>query len=215
MNKAEAKTFSQRFNEALDIRKCPALGRGRINYVQEIFEISRAGANKWLHGKAIPHPKKRLEIALKLKINLKWLELGEGSPLSHDEISLTNMVQHIPLLSMRQIYNRKVEINTEKTKKIVVNTDIPNNCFAVIHIGSSMEPKFSDNCILIVDPNAKILDGDYVIAETRTLPEVIFRQYIRGSEHNYLIAINIKFEPVIIDEKTVIIGKIIEVRSTL
>jgi phage repressor protein C with HTH and peptisase S24 domain len=217
MNNTESKLFAQRLNHALDLREYPTLGRGRVNYIQEIFGISRAGANKWLHGKVIPHPKKRAEIASKLKINLKWLEQGEGSPLENDDslLALENIVHHIPLLTMQQIHKYKSEIPQEGIETLVVNNQIPKSSFAVIHVGSSMEPRFSDNCILIIDPNSNISDGDYVIAETSVMPEAIFRQYIRGSENNYLTAINARFEIITINKSTTIIGKVIEVRSTL
>lgn len=210
------KAFSERFNHALDMRQYPALGRGRVNYIQEIFNISRAGANKWLHGKALPHPKKRLEIATKLNISLKWLEQGEGSPLE-DNTSLhaaDNIAHPIPLLTMHQVIKHHTT-SPQDTETLIVNNAIPKNSFAVIHIGSSMEPKFSDNSILIIDPNAKISDGDYVIAKTHILPEAIFRQYIKGSESDYLVAINGKFETIATNEKTILIGKVIEVRNIL
>jgi phage repressor protein C with HTH and peptisase S24 domain len=216
----EAKEFAIRLNEALDLRKYPSFGRGRINYVQEIFDLSRAGANKWLHGKAIPHPKKRAEIATKLGISLKWLETGIGSP--HDKNDILFQFSHalaheIPLLNLRHAYQYKEFINNETIEKLVVNNTIPQTALAIYNAGASMEPKFPANALLIIDTEvATPTDGDYVVAKTTLLPEAIVRQFIKGSENNYLVAINSKFSPITInDEKVQIIGRIIEVRNTL
>lgn len=220
MSDSDAKQFSIRLNQALDLRNYPSFGRGRINYVQEIFEISRAGANKWLHGKAIPHPKKRVEIATKLGVNLKWLETGIGSPHDRNDalFQFNSTIAHeIPLLNLRQTYQYESFIKQTSVEKFVVSNTTPQTCLAVHNAGAAMEPKFSAKSLLIVDTAIKTpSDGDYVIAKTQLLPEAIVRQFITGAENNYLIAINPKFDPIeIVDEKIEIIGKVIEVRNIL
>jgi phage repressor protein C with HTH and peptisase S24 domain len=219
MSDYEAKEFSLRLNDALDLRSYPSFGRGRINYVQEIFEISRAGANKWLHGKAIPHAKKRVEIARKLGVNLKWLETGVGSPHDKDEtlFQFSNTIAHeIPLINMRQAYQDVNELDKSTIEQLVVTHTTPQNAIAIKNASSAMEPKLPMGAILIVETNAILSDGDYVVAKTALLPEVLIRQFIQGAENNYLVAINSKFEPIIMDKKNVtVIGKIIEVRNTL
>lgn len=217
MSNSDILEFSQRLNHALDLRGYPSLGRGRINYVQEIFAISRAGANKWLHGKAIPHPRKRAEIASKLNISLTWLETGKGTPSDTDNTRFTSeyAAHTIPLLTLEQAYNHQAIIGRIATDKLIVNNSIPKNAFAVTCVGAAMEPKFSQGSILIIDLDISVRDGDYVLARTNLLPEAIFRQYIKGSGGGYLVAINPRFESTKIDEMTSIIGKVIEVRSML
>lgn len=217
MSETPNKEFAERLSIALDLRKYPSHGRGRINYVQEIFGISRSGANKWLHGRTIPHPKKREEIASKLNINLRWLETGEGSPLEMDDskFSPDNLVHSVPLLTMSEAYHYKEENKNSATNTLIVSNTMPKNCIAITMVGLAMEPKFSENCILLADLDAPIIDGDYVIAKIKTFPEAIIRQYIRGAESNYLVAINSKFEPIKIGSGDCIIGKIIEMRTAL
>lgn len=211
------KQFAERLNQAFDLRNYPSHGRGRVNYIQEIFNISRAGANKWIHGKAIPHPQKRGEIAQKLGISLDWLETGEGSPLDRNEenFEADNLTHKIPLLTMQQAYNIETAINSNEIEKLIVNNTIPLNAIAINFVGNSMQPRFQEPSILIMTPGVPVTDGDYVIAKTIMLPEALFRQYVKGSSGAYLVALNPKFEPVKLDESSDIIGKVIEVRSNL
>lgn len=208
-------SFSERLNHALDIRHYPLIGKGRINYVQEVFSISRAGANKWIHGKAIPHKNTREKIASILGINLAWLETGKGDPLTQDQEQFSALSQtfEIPLFDMLEVINFQKNLNSNHVGEKIVVSNLPKHVFAVKLIGNSMLPKFSSNSILIVDPNQMISDGDYVLGKVRNLPESIFRQYILGAAGSYLIAINPKFEPIFLDLDSVLIGKVVEVRE--
>ena len=209
-------SFSSRLNQALDLRGYPSLGRGRIAVLQELFEISRAGANKWIHGLSIPHPKMRNSISEKLGVDLHWLETGEGSPdnykpsYNYEDGELIK----IPVLSLDAA---KDYLDTTKTNTITAifsTKKLPENCFAVRHAGNAMEPKVSNGDLVIIDPTTSPEDGDMVLATVNSLPEAIVRQFIVGSQHNYLIAINLKFTAIPLqNETTNIIGKIVEIRK--
>ncbi len=212
------KDFVERLNFALNLRNYPAHGRGRINYLQEIFNISRAGANKWLHGKSLPHPQKREEIAEKLGINLVWLETGIGDPLKIDstQYNANNYVFEAPLVSLADAYHlNECILNNTSLEKIVVSSKFEKDVFAVKLVGNSMAPRFIEGSILIVDRSQNPRDGDFVLAHASIIPEAIFRQYITGSNGNYLVAFNDKFNPIKIDDSTQVIGKIIEIRTEL
>lgn len=211
----ECYSFSKRLNYALDIRNYPSIGKGRINYVQEVFSISRAGANKWIHGRAIPHKNTREKIANVLGINLSWLETGQGDPLdqSQEQFSALNRTFEIPLFNMVQVINFEENVKNNNVNEKIVVSNFPKHVFAVKLMGSSMLPKFSNNSILIVDPRQIICDGDYVLGKVKHLPESIFRQYILGSAGAYFIAINPKFDPILLDVDSVLIGKVVEVRE--
>lgn len=211
----ECYSFSKRLNHALDIRNYPPIGRGRINYVQEVFSISRAGANKWIHGKAIPHKNTREKIANVLGINLDWLETGKGDPLIQvqAQFSALNRTFEIPLFNMLDVINFEENLKSNTLGEKIVVSNLPKQVIAVKLTGNSMLPKFSSGSILIVDPKQMISDGDYVLGKVRHLPESIFRQYTLGSAGAYLIAINPKFESILIDSDSVLIGKVVEVRE--
>ena len=216
-NDEKIKMFVKRLNEVLDLRLYPAMGHGRTACVQEEFAVSRIGAHNWLHGKSIPHRKKRVEIANKLGVNLLWLESGEGEMLKVDPSF--NEVKYpaikIPLITLASAYNIENITREDLYKETLISTkyQTDDSIFAVKYIGNSMSPKFTSGCILIIKKNVNLSDGDYVLATVSNIPEAICRQYITGSEKNYLIAINSKFEAISINLNVCIIGAIIEVQN--
>lgn len=221
MVEPDAKNFAIRLNQALDLRGYPAIGNGRINYIQEVFQLSRAGANKWIHGKSIPHPNARRKIAEKLGISIVWLETGNGSPTQIDQsiFSSHHAVAKIPLMSLTELYAiddlRAYLAKVIDREMIIVNNTVSRNSFAVKHVGNAMIPKFYDGNLLIVDTEQAVEDGDYVIAKSVSIPEAILRQLIIGDSGSYLVALNPKFEPITLEKKNQIIGKVIETRMAV
>ena len=69
--------FAKRFNKALDLINIPPWNQGRVQFVSEMFNLTHAGAGKWVNGSVLPPQKRRREIAKKLKINYSWLEFGK------------------------------------------------------------------------------------------------------------------------------------------
>ena len=63
--------------------------------------------------------------------------------------------------------------------------------FALQVLGTSMEPEFPDQCIVIIDPAGVAEDGAYVIANYRD--ELIFRQLRIIDERYYLVPLNDAF----------------------
>ena len=213
----EHKAFAARLNQALDLRNYPSLGKGRIHYIQEIFNISRAGANKWLHGRAIPHKKKRLEIAKQLGVNQHWLETGNGTPTQSDPsiFEAKNLAHSIPLLTLDQAYHYQDHLSNTALETLVVSSEIATSAIAVKNAGEAMFPRFQSQSILIVDTQASISDGDFIIVKTAVLPEALFRQHVVGAAGTYLVAMNPKFEAMKLLPQDTIIGKVVEVRSVL
>lgn len=213
----KAKKFAKRLNQALDLREYPPFGRGRVNYIQEVFNISRSGANKWLHGKSIPHPKARRLIAEKLGISLIWLETGNGEPtkIETKQYSPESSTKKIPLLTLAEACVMGANYPLTSEHNIIITRNISEFGFAIELVGKSMLPKFDEGSILIVDPKEKIADGDFVIAKSDIFPEAVCRQIIFGADGKYLIALNPKFQPMKLSNPSGLLGKIIEVRTNL
>ena len=215
--KEKINMFAKRLNEALDLRLYPAIGHGRTSYIQEIFAVSRVGAHNWLHGKALPHKKKRVEIANKLGISLLWLETGIGDKLETNTCiyEAKNHAIEIPLISLVDACHIENLSRDELYKKTIIASEHSENdtLFSVKYAGNSMSPKFINGSTLIIKSNFDLIDGDYVLTKVNNIPEAICRQYIVGAENNYLVAINPKFEAIVVNLDINIIGKIIEVRN--
>ena len=201
--------FKDRLIQALDLRNFPPMGKGRVAAVQELFSLSRAGATKWLHGKSFPHKKKRCEVAEKLGVNLLWLETGNGGPLDVDSrFEASSLIQEIPHKALNHLHENSND-------QVYASAYLPTDVFAITYVGDSMFPKFQSENILIISPSDVPQDGDYVLAKSSLLPEAVIRQYIIGSGNQYLVALNPKFGPTIIDDAVSILGKVVEVRAKL
>ncbi len=60
--------------------------------------------------------------------------------------------------------------------------------YALQNLGNLMEPEFSENCIIIVDPGMKIHHQAYAVVEYQE--ELYFRQYVERGGKKYLICLN-------------------------
>ncbi|SMN11403.1 FIG01199342: hypothetical protein [uncultured Candidatus Thioglobus sp.] len=60
--------------------------------------------------------------------------------------------------------------------------------FALQNLGSYMEPEFSENCILIIDPGMRVHHRAYAVVRYEN--ELYFRQYIERGNHKFLIPLN-------------------------
>ena len=60
--------------------------------------------------------------------------------------------------------------------------------YALRVVGDSMEPEFTDGCVIIVDPGYVPRDGSYVIVEYAG--DVFFRQLVFDGERRFLKPLN-------------------------
>ncbi len=91
--------------------------------------------------------------------------------------------------------------------------DIESNCgasepFALQVTDNSMEPEFSQGCIVIVDPVGQCNNGQYVFVEYDGVRW--FRQYTEKGSKKYLIALNNLYPNILLDQSYDILGIIIQ-----
>jgi SOS-response transcriptional repressor LexA len=85
--------------------------------------------------------------------------------------------------------------------------------FVIYSTGTAMSGRFPEGTMLIVDPNAKLSDGDYIIARIAKLPEAIFRQLIYGESGKFLYAHDPRYQTHKLSSADKIIGKVIQART--
>ncbi len=66
--------------------------------------------------------------------------------------------------------------------------------FALQNLGNVMEPEFSENCILIIDPSMPIHHRAYAVV--RYQDELYFRQYIERGNRKFLLPLNIQHDEI-------------------
>lgn len=93
---------------------------------------------------------------------------------------------------------------------ITTNSEVSENGFAVKLKGLAMSPRFLDDSILIVNPNCKPVDRDYVLVEYKQA--IYFRQLIVEGHEQYLRALNPDYKTLKLDDAYRILGVITESR---
>lgn len=74
------------------------------------------------------------------------------------------------------------------------NCGINSEPFALQNLGNIMEPEFSENCILIIDPSMTIHPRAYVVV--RYEDELYFRQYIERGNNKFLVPLNTQHDEI-------------------
>ena len=66
--------------------------------------------------------------------------------------------------------------------------------YALQNIGDMMEPEFSENCIIIIDPSMPIHNNAYVIIDFND--ELYFRQYYEENGRKFLRCLNSSYSEI-------------------
>lgn len=80
--------------------------------------------------------------------------------------------------------------------------------FALQNLGNIMEPEFSENCIVIIDPSMKIHNLSYAVV--RYKDEVYFRQYLERGDKKLLVPLNTSFEEIELEGDFEVIGCVVQ-----
>jgi len=74
------------------------------------------------------------------------------------------------------------------------NCSINSEPFALQNLGSYMEPEFSENCIVIIDPGMEIHNRAYAVV--RYDNDMYFRQYIERGTDKFLVPLNTQHDEI-------------------
>ena len=74
------------------------------------------------------------------------------------------------------------------------NCSINSEPFALQNLGSYMEPEFSENCIVIIDPGMEIHNRAYAVV--RYDNDMYFRQYIERGSDKFLVPLNTQHDEI-------------------
>ena len=74
------------------------------------------------------------------------------------------------------------------------NCSINSEPFALQNLGNYMEPEFSENCIIIIDPGMEIHNRAYAVV--RYDNDMYFRQYIERGTEKFLVPLNTQHDEI-------------------
>lgn len=144
-----------------------------------------------------------LGLARALKCDPHWLDTGDGNP-RFDELSDPSNVSpgprirgSVPLLSSVQAGAFKEVLDSDYPGGdgvVMIPTTMPVNryTFALRVQGDSMEPKFTEGMLLIVEPELDPQPGDYVIAKNGS-EETTFKQLVKDGVDWFLKPLNPRY----------------------
>jgi SOS-response transcriptional repressor LexA len=139
----------------------------------------------WLNGRTTNlKSESAIRAAKALNVSVAWLTQGIGSV---DQTFFDNNVREtslgckrIPIISYVQAGLPNLAVDNRNAEDFVL-VDQDYKCseltFALIINGDSMEPKFSEGDVIIVDPELRPHPGDYVVASTENGEEATFKKY--------------------------------------
>jgi len=80
--------------------------------------------------------------------------------------------------------------------------------FALQNLGSYMEPEFSENCIVIIDPGMQIHNRAYAIV--RYDNDMYFRQYLERGNKKFLVPLNTQHDEIELDSEFEVVGCVVQ-----
>jgi len=88
------------------------------------------------------------------------------------------------------------------------NCSINSEPFALQNLGSYMEPEFSENCIVIIDPSMQIHNRAYAVV--RYDGDLYFRQYIERGSDKFLVPLNTQHDEIEIKGEFETVGCVVQ-----
>jgi Predicted transcriptional regulator len=80
--------------------------------------------------------------------------------------------------------------------------------FALQNLGNYMEPEFSENCILIIDPGMQIHNRAYAVV--RYDNDMYFRQYLERGGDKFLICLNTQYDDIALKDEFEVVGCVVQ-----
>ena len=88
------------------------------------------------------------------------------------------------------------------------NCSINSEPFALQNLGSYMEPEFSENCILIIDPGMAVHNRAYAVIRYEN--DMYFRQYIERGGDKFLVPLNTKHDEIELKGEFEVVGCVVQ-----
>ena len=198
--------FAERFKSALDDIDTIPKQRGRLAFISKYCGVSHTSVNKWLHGEALPDSTNLEKLCKLLNVTSDWLLLGKRK--TAHQIGIT------PLFSLEDLAKGKDFINSinENNWKKWTSLHLENYeyLFGVEIKDNFNAPTAPQGFIAFFDPNANIINRDFVIALIEGNDTAVFRQYIHEGSYKTLITESGLLPPIDISHKKAsFLGKLV------
>lgn len=145
-------------------------------------EYTFQAVNRWYKGKSRPNYEDLKKLSQMLQVSIDDLLENDVTWLGNDIIDPKSKT--IPLINWVQA-GKPTDIQPNCIDEhVAVPKDIPDECFALVVQGNSMEPNFLSGDILIVDPTIQPTTGHFVIAVTDGYEKATFKKFRERFDEN-------------------------------
>lgn len=189
--------------------------------VSERIGISASAVTQWENDNTGLSAENLLKLSSILRCNPNWLLLGAGDP---DDTTLSGKttLNGIPVISWVQAGDW-AETFCESSRKdfeyIETPLDVSEKAFALIVKGQSMTTTNGDlsipeGAIVIVEPEFGYLEdinGKIVVAQQKESSEATIKKFVIDGPNKYLVPLNPRFEPIIVNDECIIAGRVKQV----
>lgn len=181
------------------------------------FGITRASVSGWESDRARPDPEKLPLLAKKLGVSVEYLITGKGQgDLASSNVEPGPEIKGlVPVISWVQAgdFCEAVDLLPPGEAEEWISCPVSHSphTYALRVRGASMEPRFREGEIVIVDPKIGADNGRFVIAKKTGANEVTLKKLVIEGDDRYLQAVNPAWpEPIIrIAEEWIICGVVI------
>lgn len=140
-----------------------------------------------------------------LEINTNWLLTGVG-PKS------LSKVRKIPILEWHEVRAYPHAINLQNKIWTTSDTDLSATSFALTVNNDSMEPRYPEGTIIMVDCEQKPLHKDFSLIYLPEKDCLLFKQIIHLDGEIYAKALNLAYQPLLLPPSATLIGKVVQAK---
>lgn len=193
-NKAPKHTeFAERLNDLMSQKNL------EINDVVAGTGITYEMIRRYKEGLAKPREEKMSKLADFLGVSVSFLVFGKQENIYAEPITKTfRKVREVPVLSWVQagVFNETGDLSYDKTS-LLYDDNYPKDVYWLEVKGDSMEPKFCEGDLVLIDPNRQAKGGDFVIAREEFLSNAMTLKKLRtgfddktGKDYLQLVPLN-------------------------
>lgn len=119
----------------------------------------------------------------------------------------------IPLLDWEQALEWPAVNSYQKpTRSISVDLNVGENAYALTIKDTTMEPRFPEGTIIIIDPTVQPTDRDYAVVQVDGFKLPTFKQILIDGQMVYLKPLNADFKTIPLDKGYKFLGKVVQAR---
>lgn len=159
-NSSKHADFAERLSNLMKQKKL------EINDIVAGTGITYEMIRRYKEGLAKPREEKMSKLADFLDVSVSFLAFGKKENVYAESVTKTfRKVREVPVLSWVQagVFNETGDLSYDKTS-LLYDDNYPQDVYWLEVKGDSMEPKFCEGDLVLIDPHRQAKGGDFVIA---------------------------------------------------